>query len=104
MGLRMASIVGYSPTFGEEEFSEVEHVQGQQEGPELLGPDPPGSVAFCYLATAPARVSSRPLSVPGKEAGQGSRNLLWSVLLDEVPALLDELELRARDLLPQSRS
>src|SRR5215210_8442743 len=52
----------------------------------------------------PARVSSRPLSVPGKEAGQGLRDLLWGVLLDEVPALLDELELRARDLLPQSRS
>lgn len=52
---------------------------------------------------APARVSSRPLSVPGKEAGQGLRDLFWGVLLDEVPALLDELELRARDLLPQSR-
>jgi hypothetical protein len=64
-------------------------------------------VVQTVLTTRPpplARVSSRPLSVPGKEAGQGLRNLLWGVLLDEVPALLDELELRARDLLAQSRS
>src|SRR5215212_1809030 len=52
----------------------------------------------------PARVSSRPLSVPGKEAGQDLRDLLWGVLLDEVPGLRDELELRARDFLPQPGS
>jgi hypothetical protein len=55
-------------------------------------------------STDPAWVSSAPLFVPGKDASQDLRDLFWSVLLDEAPALLDEFGLRARDLLPQSRS
>src|SRR5829696_8352995 len=61
----------YSPKCLEEEFSEVEHVQGQQEGPELLGPDPPGRVAFCYLATAPCTGVLTPALRPRKRSRPG---------------------------------
>src|SRR5215217_9746871 len=61
----------YSPNVVEGVFSEVEHVQGQQEGPELLGSDPPGSVAFCYLATAPCTGVLTPALRPRKRSRPG---------------------------------